>query len=213
MFAQRLASASKPALATVVDHARVPSAVSARHEVDRARRDPMRSSAAAAGEVVAGDLEVAGEVVARPGGHDREHAVVLGGDARRAGTRVPSPPHATTPRPSSNAPRRRCGPRRRGRPTRRSARRRRRPRARREMCGSCVRPRPRPAAGLITAVQRSGSVRRRQLSPLGPTGARCSPGTRLRRSLTRRSLGSLRPCPTTSRPVSIRDGSPRTSRS
>ena len=79
VFAQRFASASNPALATVVDHARVPSAVSARQRSTRSTR-PDRSSAAAADRVVAGDLEVAGEVVSRTRGHDREDAVALGGE-------------------------------------------------------------------------------------------------------------------------------------
>ena len=83
VFAQRFASASNPVLATVVNQRS--SRRRPRHGPGRpADLAPCSSTATAASGVVAVDPEVAGEVVARTGGHDREHALCIGGQRRRA---------------------------------------------------------------------------------------------------------------------------------
>ena len=87
VLAQRLASASKPVLATVVNHAVVPSAVVARPRSTR-RTTPATSRSTAAVDVVARDPDVAGEVVARTHGHDREHAVGLRREPGQRGHRA-----------------------------------------------------------------------------------------------------------------------------
>ena len=89
-MAHSFAAASKPVLATVVNHASRPSAVRTR---PRSACDDVTGPqhVDGGGEVVARDVELAGEVVARPDGHDAEHAVVVGGDAGERAQRAVAP--------------------------------------------------------------------------------------------------------------------------
>ena len=148
MLAQRFASASNPAFATVVNHVLVPSAVSARPRSTGVTA-PRSTTATAAADVAAGDPEVAGEVVARSRRDDCQHTLRVGDE------------------PASRSP---C---RRHRTRSRRARAERVPRCdacvvravetcsstsiaerleRASTAGTSFRARPRPAAGLITAV-------------------------------------------------------------
>ena len=68
-------------LATVVNQVLVPSAVCTRPR-SVASTWPVRRTSRAAVEIVAGDVELAGEVVAGPERDDAEHATLVGGDAR-----------------------------------------------------------------------------------------------------------------------------------
>ena len=80
-LAHAFATASKPVLATVVNQVLVPSAVCARPR-SVGSTWPVREHVDGGGEIAAGDVELAGEVVARPERDDAEHATFVGGDAR-----------------------------------------------------------------------------------------------------------------------------------
>ena len=80
-LAHAFATASNPVLATVVNHVLAPSAVCARPR-SVGSTWPVRNTSMAAVEIAAGDVELAGEVVARAERDDAEHATLVGGDAR-----------------------------------------------------------------------------------------------------------------------------------
>ena len=180
VFAQRFASASKPALATVVNHA--VRAVGGRRR-GRGRRAPTRAvreqsrrrrpgrRAGSRGGARSRCPSRSGTIASTPSCSAASPASSL---------TVPSPPHATTPRSVVER-----GARRSRAASATSAEtcdvdvERRAARARPRLRGRACAARPRPAAGLITAVQRSDcrSVRRSVI------GAQVACG----------------PCPTTSR--------------
>ena len=90
MLAYRLATASNPLPATVVKCDVAPSAVSALADVDGPHH-PVRQRRDRGGRISQCDAEVPGEVVARTGGHDSEHALRVERDVRQLAHRPVAP--------------------------------------------------------------------------------------------------------------------------